>query len=198
MFLVFIAEYPYTRFFFGIPAWAIGAVIVGIQVLQYLGYDETERLVVLFVTLAVAALTARSMGLAQSLPWIPKIPYPGTGGSGGADRSASDGRPAAAAARSSTGRGARRRVADRLAGAPLPQPPRSTAAIDDQAELDLLLEKISDGGGMDASRRREAPPQRDQPAPPQPEVTVLSLRSGPIGPVRKDRTGLQRVSSSRR
>ncbi len=37
MFLVFIAEYPFARFFFGIPAWAIGAVIVGIQVLQYLG-----------------------------------------------------------------------------------------------------------------------------------------------------------------
>ena len=42
MFLVFIAEYPFARFFFGIPAWAIGAVIVGIEVLQLLG-DRDER-----------------------------------------------------------------------------------------------------------------------------------------------------------
>ena len=34
VFLVFIAEYPFARFFFGIPAWAIGAVFVGIEVLQ--------------------------------------------------------------------------------------------------------------------------------------------------------------------
>ena len=81
VFLVFIAEYPYVRFFFGVPAWAIGAVIVGIQVLQYLGFRETERIILLFVTIAVAALTARSMGLATSLPWIPKIPYPGGTGS---------------------------------------------------------------------------------------------------------------------
>ena len=37
VFLVFIAEYPFARFFFGIPAWAIGAVFVGIEVLQFLG-----------------------------------------------------------------------------------------------------------------------------------------------------------------
>jgi hypothetical protein len=155
VFLVFIAEYPYTRFFFGIPAWAIGAVIVGIQVLQYLGYDETERLVMLFVTIAVAALTARSMGLAQSLPWIPKIPYPGRGG--GSSRPKRKKRPA------SSGGGA---VIDGpwgtssrsgpSRGAPLPQPPRSMDGPDDQVELDHLLDKISANGmdGLSADEKR--------------------------------------------
>ena len=158
VFLVFIAEYPYARFFFGVPAWAIGAVIVGIQVLQYLGYDETERLIVLFVTIAVAALTARSMGLAQSLPWIPKIPFPsGIGGS----RSKRKRR----APRSSGGgavidgpwgdvvaqRTARRRSRCR-------QPPRPVDDIDDQVELDHLLDKISGqrhgrAHGQDEKRR---------------------------------------------
>ena len=80
VFLIFIAEYPFARFFFGIPAWAIGAVIVGIQVLQYLGNRQEDLILLLAVTIAVAALSARSMGLATSLPWIPKIPFPGSGG----------------------------------------------------------------------------------------------------------------------
>jgi membrane associated rhomboid family serine protease len=144
VFLVFIAEYPYARFFFGIPAWAIGAVVVGIQLLQYLGYRETERIVLLFVTIAVAALTARSMGLAQSLPWIPKVPYPGRTGQR---------RRRPRATRSSRGdvidgpwgttsRGGPTR------GAPLPQPPRPADGGQDQAELDHLLDKIS-ANGMD-------------------------------------------------
>jgi hypothetical protein len=154
VFLVFIAEYPTVRFFFGIPAWAIGAVIVGIQVLQYLGYRETERIVLLFVTIAVAALTARSMGLAQSLPWIPKLPYPGESGS----------RRRRQRTRRSSSRGdvidgpwgATSRGAPPRAGAPLPQPPRAADELQDQAELDHLLDKISANGmdGLTADEKR--------------------------------------------
>jgi len=152
VFLIFIAEYPFARFFFGIPAWAIGAVIVGIQVLQYLGNRQEDLILLLAVTIAVAALSARSMGLATSLPWIPKIPFPGSGG-GSSRRS----RP-----RRSRGGG---EVVSGPWGAPpsrtpargssLPQPPR--AADGDQAELDDLLDKISalgmDGLTNDEKRR---------------------------------------------
>ena len=79
VFLVFIAEYPFARFFFGIPAWALGAVFVGIEVLQLLGERNEKGIVFLFVSIATAALSARAMGLAQSLPWIPKIPIPSGG-----------------------------------------------------------------------------------------------------------------------
>ena len=41
VFLLFVAEYPYVRFFFGIPAWVIGAVILAIEVIQLLG-DRNE------------------------------------------------------------------------------------------------------------------------------------------------------------
>lgn len=153
VFLVFIAEYPTARFFFGIPAWAIGAVIVGVQVLQYLGFRETERILLLFVTIAVAALTARSMGLAQSLPWIPKLPYPGTAG-GGRQRSRRRApRPAGGGAVIDGPWGASSRGGGG-AGAPLPQPPRPGDDPRDQAELDLLLDKIS-ANGMDGLSTEE-------------------------------------------
>jgi hypothetical protein len=152
VFLVFIAEYPFVRFFFGIPAWAIGAVIVGIQVLQYLGLRQTNRIVLLFVTIATAALTVRSMGLAQSLPWIPKLPWPGSGQSrrkrrsrgprGGGEVVAG---PWSASSRSGPSR-----------SAPLPQPPAVVAGDHDQAELDSLLDKISAHGmdGLTADEKR--------------------------------------------
>jgi membrane associated rhomboid family serine protease len=145
VFLVFVAEYPFVRFFFNIPAWAIGAVVVGIQVLQYLGNRDRNSIILLFVTIAVAALTARSMGLAQSLPWIPKIPYP----SGARRQRRRAGRrgqgevingPWGTTSRAEPYRGA----------SSLPQPPRPAEDPRDQAELDVLLEKISAGGGLDA------------------------------------------------
>ncbi len=144
VFLVFVAEYPFARFFFNIPAWAIGAVVVGIQVLQYLGNRDRNSIILLFVTIAVAALTARSMGLAQSLPWIPKIPYPSrtrarrrrTGRRGSGDVISG---PWGSSMRSEPYR-----------GSSLPQPPRPAEDPRDQAELDELLEKISAGGGLDA------------------------------------------------
>jgi hypothetical protein len=154
VFLVFIAEYPYVRFFFGVPAWAIGAVIVGIQILQYLGFRETERIVLLFVTIAVAALTARSMGLAQSLPWIPKIPYPGTGGGRPRrKRRASRGSTTGAVIDGPWGTTSR---GGPTGSASLPQPPRPSDDPRDQVELDHLLDKISAMGmdGLSADEKR--------------------------------------------
>ena len=71
MFLVFVAEYPFARFIFNIPAWVFGAVILGIEVIQLLG-DRNERgIIFLFTSLAVAAVTARTMGLLHELPVDP-------------------------------------------------------------------------------------------------------------------------------
>ena len=169
VFLVFIAEYPFARFFFGVPAWAIGAVIVGIQVLQYLGFRETERILLLFVTIAVAGLTARSMGLAQSVPWIPKIPYPGTG----APPQEATGAPRGWRQRHRRAVGhdvaqrAHRHRAPPPAAAPRRRPARPGRARPPAGQ---------DLGGRHgrALGRREAPPQRAQQAPPQPQVTVAA------------------------
>jgi membrane associated rhomboid family serine protease len=150
VFLVFIAEYPFARFFFGIPAWAIGVVIVGIQLLQYIGFRDRDGVILLVLTIVVAALTARAMGLAESLPWIPKIPIPS-----GSSRRRKRGRrgtqgdvingPWSATPRTEPYR-----------GATLPQPPRPVEDPHDQAELDHLLDKISASGmdGLSADEKR--------------------------------------------
>ncbi len=151
VFLVFIAEYPFARFFFGVAAWTIGAIVVGIQVLQYLGRREEELLLVLLVTIATAGITARTMGLAQSLPWIPALPIgPGASGRSKRSRPARRGRSGGdvvAGPWSSSGRGGPQ---------PLPQPPTSAADAADHAELDALLDKISERGmdGLTGDEKR--------------------------------------------
>ncbi len=157
VFLLFVVEYPFIRFFFGIPAWAIGAVILGIEILQLLSERNEKGILFLFVVLAVAALTARTMGLLLNLPWVPAVPI-------GASRSGRKRRSKPSRSRGSRGGG------DVVAGpwtsasrsgptrsAPLPQPPVSSADIAaDQRELDALLDKISDAGmdGLSADEKR--------------------------------------------
>ena len=143
VFLVFIAQYPFARFFFGIPAWALGAVFVGLEVLQLIGLRNERGIIFLFVSIVTAALAARSFGLATSLPWIPKIPLPGSG-----TRSSKPAR--------SSSRGARRTVVD---GPWTPPPPPRAASPDAaaaQVELDALLDKISESGieSLSAAEKR--------------------------------------------
>lgn len=139
VFIVFIAEHPTARFFFNIPGWVIGAVIVGLQILQLAGNRNGAGLVFLLVLLGTAGLAARSFGLATQLPWIPKLPMPGTG----AERSSSPKR------RRSSGTATSTRSRQTVVEGPwtAPPPPRpSPDAVAAQAELDGLLDKISAGG----------------------------------------------------
>ncbi len=71
--LVFIAEYPGRRFFFNIPGWVIGAVIIGISVLNYLGARDWRLLLNFLLGLALTAVIARSMGLIAELTWVPNL-----------------------------------------------------------------------------------------------------------------------------
>ncbi len=74
--LAFIAEYPNVRFFFGIPAWVLGAVYVGAEILQLTGDRDGKQLIFFLVSLLVAALAGRAVGLHEAYPWIPKITMP--------------------------------------------------------------------------------------------------------------------------
>lgn len=157
IFLVFVAHNPFARFLFGIPAWVLGAVLLAIEVLQLLADDDSRGIIFLAVTLGTAALLARSMGLAESAPWIPALPIPGF----------TDGRSRKAPRRKKPSRG--RDGGDVVAGPwsssgrsrptavpPLPQPPTSPGAVADQAELDDLLDKISSHGmdGLSSDEKR--------------------------------------------
>jgi hypothetical protein len=71
--LVYIAEHPSRPFFFNIPAWIVGAVIVGIQILSGIFTRSWVELLVLLTSLLGAAVLARSLGLLtayDAVPWI--------------------------------------------------------------------------------------------------------------------------------
>jgi membrane associated rhomboid family serine protease len=74
--LTFIAEYPNVRFFFGIPAWVLGAVYVAAEVLQLTGDRAGRHLLFFIVSLLVGALAARGVGMLEGYPWIPKLAVP--------------------------------------------------------------------------------------------------------------------------
>ena len=69
--LLWIAEYPTVRFLFNIPAWVVGVVIVGIQVLGMLGYRQWDALLALILSLVFVAVAGRRMGLLSAYEWIP-------------------------------------------------------------------------------------------------------------------------------
>lgn len=50
--LLYIAEHPTRPFFFGIPAWVIGAVIVALEVVNDLAYRDWIRLLTVIVAAA--------------------------------------------------------------------------------------------------------------------------------------------------
>lgn len=139
--LIFIAEYPTIRFFFGIPAWVLGLVYVVTDLLQITADGTGDQLLFYLLSLVVAALAARAVGMLTAYPWIPKVPLPdaltGTRSSG----------PRRSARGKVRGKASRRQVVEGPWSAPAPpatRPSPDNAAA--QAELDALLDKISAGG----------------------------------------------------
>ena len=125
--LTFIAEYPNVRFFFGIPAWVLGAVYVAAEVLQLTGDRDGTTSAVLRRLALVGALAARAVGMLETFPWIPKISMPHRRREPRQSR-----RPAV--------------VAGPWAG--------SSTVSHDQSELDDLLDKIS-ATGMNSLSKAE-------------------------------------------
>jgi membrane associated rhomboid family serine protease len=138
VFLTFIAQYPFARFFFNIPAWALGAVFLALETLQLLGLRDSRGLLFLIVTLATAAVVARSYGLAPTLArFVPALPVPGAESSGNRTPRRRDDKP-----RRSRNTG--RTVVDGPWQTAPPVPNLDAVAM--QAELDGLLDKISATG----------------------------------------------------
>lgn len=141
--LLWIAEYPRRPFFFGIPAWVIGAVLVAIQVLGYIAARDGAGLASLLVTFVVTALVARRFGLLSDLSWLPgrRGPKP-THAQGGGVRT-----PQAAAPRPTR---AQQKAAARHAS--------------DTERMDALLEKISEQGihSLTPAERKELEALRER------------------------------------
>jgi len=143
MLVIFAVENPNAPFFFGIPAWVIASVFVGLDVLGYAGNRWWGTLVVLLLAIGIALFSIRQWGFADRLDFIPRL------GSG-----SKHSRPT----RSRSGRIKRptRKPAQRVVPGPWEPPAGApsaeTAAM--QAELDRLLDKIS-SEGLDALSRSE-------------------------------------------
>ena len=132
--LVFIAEYPHRRFFFNIPGWVIGVIIVGISVLSYVGARDWLLLLNFALGLVLTGVVARSLGLMSEWRQVPQL------------RIRRGSRPRRA--------GRQRRTAGPTVVQGPWQPPEPTPASRDQAALDALLDKIS-ASGMDSLTDQE-------------------------------------------
>ena len=136
--VAFAAHVPKAMFFFGIPAWAIAGIIVVIDALQFIDLGDDFSLVMLFTVSGLSLMLIRSMGFAEELEWLPKVPLPARLG----------GDPY---------RGANRRRERQSRNRPthlssVPQP--SIADQTAQREVDALLDKVAEQG-MDSLTRAE-------------------------------------------
>jgi len=124
--LVFIAEYPHRRFFFNIPGWVIGAVIIAIYVLGYVGNRQWLYLLNFLLGLLLTAVVARALGLMSEWRFVPHF----------------------SVKRRRRTRHQRRQAGPTVVQGPW-QPPAAPPVSRDQAALDALLDKIS-ASGMDS------------------------------------------------
>lgn len=74
--LAWIAEWPNRMFLFNIPAWLVGVVIVGIQVVVLLGYREGWQLLHFLLGIGLCAIVARHYGMLTERHFIPHVRVP--------------------------------------------------------------------------------------------------------------------------
>jgi hypothetical protein len=142
---VYAATYPGVKWFEVIPLWALAAVFTVLNLLQFTGTDQTGQTIFLLVSVGVALVAGRSLGLATGWP-IPHLPLDGSApkkpkSSKPAKSSKSKKPPKSSASNSKV-------VEGPWKNAPAPVPPSGPSPAD-QVELDSLLDKIG-ATGMDS------------------------------------------------
>lgn len=134
MLVLFAADRPNAPFFFGIPAWIIALVFIGIDVLQFTADRLWGTLIQLLLMLGIGLVMFRHWGHATDLTFIPSF------GQAGAP-----GRQKPKQKKRKQGRDFDRVVTTG------PWAPPSGA---DQAEMDRLLDKMNSVGLSDVERKR--------------------------------------------
>ena len=137
---VYAATYPGVKWFEVVPLWALAAVFTVLNLLQFTGTDQTGQTIFLLLSVAVALVAGRSLGLATGWP-IPHLPLDGS-----TSRKPKKAKPKKQAKGSSSGS---KVVEGPWKNAPAPMPPPSGPTAADQIELDALLDKIG-ANGMDS------------------------------------------------
>ena len=125
--LLWIAEYPSRPFFFSIPAWVVGAILVAVRIFGLLAARDLSGLLSLLFSFVLVAIVARAVGLLGEYAWIPGRVSPG--------------RPVAARGPRTTRASAR----------------QASRHASDRDRLDGLLDQINDKGigSLSEAQRRE-------------------------------------------
>lgn len=132
--LVWVAENPHRPFFFGIPAWALGAVLLALQLLLMMARRDLAGFLAMVLSVVFVAMLARRQGLLTQYAFIP----------GGAARS--------------------RRRPHRPTKTERVQAKQSTRRASDRERLDQLLDRISESGigALTDAERKELMDLRDR------------------------------------
>lgn len=134
VFVAYVAERPHARFFFGIPAWVLAAVFIGMDVLRYLGDRLFLALVFELAMAGVALLALRAFGFGQAVAWVPLVRLPpAMGGPGVATSRRSSPKPA-------------KKKASKGGAAPVVGPWPGSTVVASQQEVDRILDKIASSG----------------------------------------------------
>ncbi|MDQ8047124.1 MAG: rhomboid family intramembrane serine protease [Solirubrobacteraceae bacterium] len=160
--LLFIAEHPTAPFFFNIPAWVIGAVIVALELINDLHDRDWIQLLTVLISAGLIALVARSAGMLSMYDRIPELSLPSrprrkrdSGGLSEYGRGPARGTTTAEPKRPGSLWGRKKDSGDPAPIVPMPQEPRRRSPIEptvpddvsvDDIALDLLLDKISESG----------------------------------------------------
>lgn len=130
--IAFVAQYPTARFFFGIPAPVMIGVFIGLRYLAVLGERDWFDFVLVTASIVTAGVVFRSLGYANEVPWIPKVPLPAsmTGQQASAPRPQQQQR--------------RRRSRGRGNLSAVPTPPPVDPLMD--MEIDALLDQVAEQG----------------------------------------------------
>ena len=143
----FAVEHAAARFMFNIPAWVVAAVVVGIDLIRYVGDENYQGVAITVAVIAATILSLRAMGFAATLPWVPKIPWPGSVGRKRSTRTSASTRTAKRA------RGGRKRADLRVVDT---SSNTSSTVRGVAPDIDVLLDKISKHGidSLSADERR--------------------------------------------
>lgn len=135
MFVIFAVQYPQQPFFFGIPAWVLALVFVGIDVLRLTGDRLWGTLLLMLSAIALGVVIVRQWGFAERLDFIPQV-------AGNRPAPRRDHKPRKGSRRRTS---ATAKVVDGPWGA-TPRPSSGPDLVAAQHELDELLDKISATG----------------------------------------------------
>jgi len=148
---VFALDLPNAQFFCGIPAWVIAAVYVGIQALAYTGARAWAQLILGALVIIVGCFGAAQRGMLAEFDWIPRLGFL-SGGPVSPYGTPASARPTSA---KRFGKG-RRKGRDKSGATFTPggntvvsgpwNVPQGGPTPLEQAELDVLLDRISAGG----------------------------------------------------